>query len=166
MLAVGLVVIGILARIMMHSANFTPVLAIALFGGVYLNRRAALWLPVALMAVTDTVLGWHPLIPFTWGSMVLVALLGMSQRGRMRPSGVALSSVAAAVLFFVITNFGAWLLMYPRDLAGFVSCYLAAVPFFRQTLLSTVMYTAVLFVSYEWMARRVQSTRLAWVVEG
>jgi len=58
--------------------------------------------------------------------------------------GAALTS---SVLFFVLTNFGVWLVsdLYPRTAAGLVGCYIAAIPFFRNTLAGNAFYTLVLF---------------------
>ena len=66
-------------------------------------------------------------------------------------SGVAKTAagagLAASILFFVVTNFGVWALdsLYPRTLEGLVICYVAAIPFFANTLAGTLFYTAVLF---------------------
>jgi Family of unknown function (DUF6580) len=59
-------------------------------------------------------------------------------------------SVAGAVLFFVVSNLGVWALgiffpIYPMTLAGLLECYVAAIPFFWNTLLSDLLYAAVLF---------------------
>ena len=60
---------------------------------------------------------------------------------------IAGATVASAILFFAITNFGVWAIdhLYPRTLAGLASCYIAAIPFFRNTLLSGLFYSALLF---------------------
>ncbi|MBF0569726.1 MAG: hypothetical protein HQL18_03005, partial [Candidatus Omnitrophica bacterium] len=84
-LAMGLLVIGVLSRFLTHVPNFTPVLAIALFGGVYLRRSQALWLPLALMILSDLVIGLHSTIAFTWGSVLLVSLIGLWIRKSVTP---------------------------------------------------------------------------------
>ncbi len=164
MLALGLLLIGVAARLLPHAPNFSPVIAIALFGGVYLRRSQALWLPLFLMIVTDLGLGLHATVPFTWGSVLLISLIGLWARNRSSLKMIFASSVVSAFLFFVVTNFGAWLAYYPQTREGFVSCYMLAIPFFRMTLLSTLAYTAVMFGVYELVARRVRSTQLATVL--
>lgn len=164
MLAIGLLILGALARFIPHVPNFTPVIAIALFGGIYLSRRQSIILPLALLMATDLIIGWHDTIAFTWGSVLLIALYGAWLR-RHRSWGMILGgSVISALLFFVITNFGAWLALYPKTWAGLVECYTLAIPFFRMTLLSTVVYSVVLCGSYEWIASRVKDTRLETVL--
>jgi len=163
MLAIAIVVVGLISRVVLHIPNFTPVIALALFGGAALSRRNAVILPVVVMAVTDLVLGVHSTMPFTWGSMILIALLGVWLRERKTTTHVALASIASAVLFFIITNLGSWLAMslYPKTWAGLLECYIAAWPFFRNSLFSTLIFSVVLFGGYELLVARVKKTRWA-----
>lgn len=161
MLAFILMVVGILSRIIVHTPNFTPVIALALFGGFYLSRRHALIVPVALMVISDLVIGLHDLFVFTWGSVALIAVLGIWARRYKSPGMMLGSSIVSACLFFLVTNFGVWLLHYPLTLEGFVRCYTLAVPFFRSLFVSTLIYSAVFFGVYEFVAWRVRKTRFA-----
>jgi hypothetical protein len=166
MLAIGILIFGIVSRLIVHIPNFTPVMALALFGGVYLKKDQAVLLPVLLMAVTDLFLGLHGTMFFTWGSVALIAVLGLGLRKNKNAATIAGFSLASALLFFVVTNFGVWLVsgMYPRTLAGLMSCYILAIPFFRHTLFSTVIYAFVLFGGYEVVAAQLKKTRLAFVL--
>jgi hypothetical protein len=161
MLPIALIILGIVSRLVPHVWNFTPVLAVAFFSGAVLPRRYALGIPLAVLLITDAVLGWHSTMPFTWLSVVLIVFLGGLFRERRSAKGVALGSLAAAVLFFAVSNFGAWLALYPRTMAGFLECYAMAVPFFRNTLAGTLAYGLVLFGVYEVFARTLGSTRFA-----
>ncbi|MEW5894661.1 MAG: DUF6580 family putative transport protein [Candidatus Omnitrophota bacterium] len=163
MLAVALLVLGILSRFFIHAPNYTPVIALALFGGMYLRKEESLWMPLALMAISDLVLGLHQVMVFTWGSVLLISLLGMWQKEKKGVLPLAAKSLAAPVLFFILTNFGCWLVMYPLTFEGFIRCYVAAIPFFRNTLASTIIYSLVLFGAYELIALRVKGTRFAWL---
>lgn len=166
MLAILLLAFGVISRLIIHLPNFTPVIALALFGGVYLKKSQAIILPVLMMMVADLFLGLHDTILFTWGAVALVAVLGLWVCKNKSVVTLAGSSLLSAVLFFLITNFGVWLVsgMYAHTPAGLIECYIMAVPFFGPTLVSTVVYTAVLFGGYEWTAARLQKTRLAHIV--
>jgi hypothetical protein len=165
MLALSLVVIGILLRFAPHAPNFTPVAAIALFGGAYLNKKQALFVPLALMILSDIVLGMHNTVIFTWGGFALIALLGLTLTKKTSIARIGAMSLLSSLLFFVITNFGVWLMgWYPPTLAGLVKCYIMALPFLRDFTLSTLLYTAVFFGAFELIARRVKNTKLAKVV--
>lgn len=165
MLALALIVLGILTRFVPHAPNFNPVIAIALFGGYYLNRKYAVLVPLLLMVLSDIFLGLHNTMIFTWGSVVLISILGVTQKKNKSVLNVAGSSLASAVLFFVITNFGVWISgWYPYTSKGLADCFIMGIPFFRATLLSTVVYSAVMFGAYELIARRVKNTRFATVL--
>ena len=77
MMAFIMILIGITMRILPHPDNVTPVAAIALFAGTYLSKRYAVWVPLAIMVLSDLVIGLHGVVLYTWGSFVLVALIGM-----------------------------------------------------------------------------------------
>ena len=71
------------------------------------------------------------------------------------------SGIGSAVLFFILTNFGAWLTMYPPTLEGLKACYIAAIPFFRMNLVSTIVYCGLFYGIYELTARWVKGTKWA-----
>ena len=165
MLALALIVIGVISRIVMHSPNFTSVIAVALFSGVYLNKKYAIAVPLTLMILSDMIIGFHDTILFTWGSVALISLIGLAVKKNKRAGTIAIAGTVSSVLFFIITNFGAWLKpLYPHTWQGLTECYIAAIPFFRNIFLSTMLYSAILFGLYELIATRVKNTRLARVL--
>lgn len=165
MLAVALLILGILPRLVPHPHNFTPVIAVALFSGVYLNKKYAVIVPLALMIISDIVIGFHDTLIFTWGSVALISLIGLGIKKNKNLVSIAVAGVGSSVLFFVITNFGAWLSpLYPDTWPGLVECYTMAIPFFRNTFLSTMLYGALLFGLYELIAVRVKNTRFSTVL--
>ena len=116
------------------------------------------------MAVSDFMIGFHNIIFFTWGSVLLIAMIGLRLKERKKLSTVLGASLLSAVLFFVVTNFGSWLVMYPHTGNGLMQCYVAAIPFFRYTLFSTLGYGVVLFGLYEIIAAFVKNTRYAEIL--
>ena len=161
-LAIGLIVLGIASRLIPHPWNATPVMAIALFGGTYLSKRFAIVLPLAIVVISDAVIGFHNTILFTWGAFVLTGALAWWIRRRPDATRVITGAAAGSVLFFVITNFGVWVVgeLYPRTAAGLWECYVAAIPFFRNALLGDAVYTVALFggsalVSHLFMIRSI-----------
>jgi hypothetical protein len=146
-------------RLIPHPPNVTPIAAVALFGGVYFtNKKTALLVPMVAMYLSDLVLGFffyyfgwfHGLMPFVYTSFVVTVCLGFLVRRRLTPLTVGGAALIGSVLFFIVTNFGVWLVnnLYPKTLAGLLSCYLAAIPFFRNTLAGDAVYTLVLFGSF------------------
>lgn len=160
MLPCLLVVLGIVARFVPHLPNMTPVGAAVLFGGAYLGKRYALLVPLAILLATDLVIGLHATIPFTWGSFLLIGLLGLWLRDRKRPLPIIGAAAAGSTLFFLVTNFGVWAVsgMYPKDLGGLLTAYVAALPFYGNMLVGDLLYVGALFGGYEairvWLAQR------------
>lgn len=115
-----------------------------------LGWRLALWLPLAVMVVSDLIIGTHDTMPFTWGAFMLITLLGMSLRDVRNRWRVPLGALGSATIFFVISNFGVWLegKMYAPTLAGLQECFVAALPFFRTTLLSDLAFSVLFFGAF------------------
>ena len=164
----GMIVLAALSRLLPHPPNFSPVEAIALFGGAYFaSRWAAVWVPLAAMFVSDLALGvmnggiyWSYFLSagylLVYACIALSAVLGFGLRGRANVARVGAYSLLGSVLFFAVTNFGAWLgsPMYPQTGAGLAAAYVAGIPFFQWTLLGTLFYSALLFGSFAWLRSR------------
>lgn len=143
LIAVSLIGFGVLLRLMPHPANFVPIGAIALLGGAILRGKWALIIPVAAMVVSDLVLGLHDVILFTWGAFALIAFLSSRLLAkRLSFESVFFGSLISATLFFLISNFGVWLVTdyYPSNAAGLYDSYVRGLPFFRNTLLGDIVY--------------------------
>jgi len=150
LLAVLLVAFAALSRFIPHPANFTPIAAMALFGGVYFGKRYAFVIALAAMLVSDYFIGFHNLLPYVYGSFILTGLIGIWLKGHKSIGWIVGASLSSSVLFYVITNFGVWMTGgYPPTTAGLAECYIAAIPFFRNTLLGDLVYVGVLFGLYE-----------------
>lgn len=165
MLALSLIIIGILLRFAPHAPNFTPVAAIALFGGAYLGKKQAIIVPLVLMAVSDLFIGVHNVVFFTWGAFALTGLIGIWLRKHKNVYGVVGASLASSLLFYVVSNFGVWLMgWYSHTFQGLVNCYVLALPFLRNFTVATLLYSALFIVAYEVIARLVKGTKLAKVL--
>ena len=161
MLILALFVLGITARLMPHIPNFAPIVAIALFSGAFLKKKYGIWLTLALYIITDLIIGMHDVILFTWSSIILISLIGAGLKKKRLPNMIGYT-LLSSVLFFVISNFGVWLVgWYPPTLAGLTQCYVNAIPFFRSALLANLIYAVVLFKAYEFLAYRLKSKNLS-----
>lgn len=164
MLALVIISFGILSRVAVHIPNFSPVLSLAFLGGMYLKGRQAVWVPLALMVVSDAIIGFYPLMWVTWGSILMISVLGIWLKERKSLATVLGGSVLSALIFFVVTNFASWLTLYPHTMGGLQQCYILAIPFFRSTFASTIVYSLVFYVAYEWVVSRAKGTTLAHLV--
>lgn len=151
-----------LLRLVPHPPNFTPIAAMALFGGAYFGRRAlAFAAPLGALLLSDAVIGFHSGMPFVYGCVALIVLVGWGVRARMTPLRIGAAAVLSSVLFFAVTNFGVWLSsgMYALTLSGLAACYVAAIPFFQNTLAGDLIFSAILFGGFTMLERRVPLLR-------
>jgi hypothetical protein len=157
-LALGLLVLGVLARVAPHPPNFAPVGSLSLFAGARLRGWMAYLLPLLLMAVTDPLVGGYSVAtPFVYFSFLLSVWIGTRLRASQSVARVGAAALIASAQFFVISNFGMWLgtAMYPHTMAGLAACYVNAIPFYGPTLAADVLYTGVLFGLHAWLSRMV-----------
>jgi hypothetical protein len=103
------------------------------------------------MMLSDLVLGYHSTFLAVYISFALIVAIGFSLQKKRTVSRVLAASVSSSVLFFVITNFAFWFtgVLYPMSLAGLGACYVAAIPFFQNTLIGDLVYTGVFFGAFE-----------------
>jgi hypothetical protein len=149
-IALALVAFGVIMRLLPHPANLAPVGAIALFAGAVLPRKLAWWLPLGIMIISDLILGTYGGVLFTWAGFLLVTLFGMTLRNTNNWLRVPLGALGSSVIFFTVSNFGAWLQgqMYDHTWAGLALCYEMALPFFRNTFTGDLIYSGLLFGVY------------------
>jgi hypothetical protein len=165
-LAFGLVGLDVVARLLPHAPNFTPIAASALFAGAVLGRPLALAVPLAAMALSDLFLGfydWRVMI-FVYAGLTMPAAIGVLTRRSCNPIRLLPLAAASSVVFFVTSNFAVWMFsgIYARDVGGLVKCYIAALPFFQNTLMGDLFWTTVLFGGF-WLARLALNGRRAQV---
>ena len=153
MLAYAFVVLAIAVRFMPHPWMFTPLTASLLYFGARGPRRF-LWAPIVMLAASDVVLTkyfWH--YRFTWDQLVIwawyvaVLMLGTKLRDSKKPLWIMASALGSSVAFYLVSNFAVWAAynMYPKTLAGLMTCYTLAIPFFRPSLIGDLLFTAALF---------------------
>lgn len=156
--AVGLVLIAIASRVVFNHFqvfNFSMVMSAALFGGAYLTSRALKFtVPVAAMLVTDMIIGvYNPGIMLSvYGAFLLTVFLG-DRFATNSLRGYAGSVMGGSLAFFVITNLAVFAFgdgtMYQHTFAGLVECFAQAIPFYRNTLMSDLLFSTVFFGGYE-----------------
>ncbi len=158
-LAIGLTILGMLARLVPHAPNFTPVGGVSLFAGGRLSGWKAYLLPLVLMLVTDPLVGGYSFAtPFVYASFLIYVWIGSRLRATQSPLAIGAAATVGSLQFFVITNFGVWLsstATYAHTAAGLMACYVAAIPFYGRTLVADLFYSAALYGAYALLSRRV-----------
>lgn len=165
-----LILSGALLRLAPHPWNFTPIGAIALFGGATL-RRSSLAFTISLMALLISDVGamlggansFHQLTPVIYLCFILTTVIGRRLRTRYHSAAaVSFAAFGSSFLFFIVTNFFVWLTpgMYEPTLGGLALCYARGIPFYGNQLAGDLFYSAILFGGLVWAERRVPVFRV------
>ena len=165
-----LIVFVAASRFLPHPPNVACIGALGLFAGCYLTGKRAYLVPLGAMLVSD-VIGHFGAVPgmgfynplsmlmvyFAVASAIPVGRWMARNRSLLRFPG---GSLAASTLFFLISNFGVWLgPWYPTTGGGLLACYTSAIPFFGYTIVGDLLFTTVLFGSWELSRRTIMKPR-------
>ena len=153
LLIISLIIIAAGLRFIPHAPNFVPIGALALFSGATLKKHWSYILPISAMLFSDLIIGFYtlPIMAAVYISFIIMVFLGSLARKNRQIGRLAILTLTGSITFFLATNFAVWAFtpMYTQDLSGLINCYTAALPFFRNTILSDLFYVGALFGSYE-----------------
>lgn len=150
------ILIAAMSRLFPHIPNFTPIAAMALFGGVYFaDKRLAFIIPLIAMFLSDIAIelffgwGFHNTMVYVYAGFILTSIIGIIVRRNVTILSVGTGSIISSVLFFIITNFGVWAASgFQMGIAGLNTTYLMGIPFFAPTLLGDLFFNAILFGAF------------------
>jgi hypothetical protein len=181
MLLIFIVVVGML-RIMNAAeltawSNFTPIGAMALFGGAYFNRRwKSFAFPLLTLFLGDIFI--HTVIydgnyegrPLIYLAFSMIVFIGIVFIRKVKATNIAIASLLSTVSFWLIADFAVWLgggtdirtqLPLSRDLNGLLQCYWQGFPYMLNFLLGTLFYSAIMFGAFEWMQKKYPALQAA-----
>ncbi len=149
-----IIFIGILGRLIPHAPNMAPIAALALFGGAYLPKKFAFF-PLIALFISDYFIGFYGTsMIYVYLSFGLVGLIGIWLKEHKSMKNIFGATLITSTIFYLITNFGVWVdpqSSYSKDFIGLMQSYYYAIPFFRNTILGDLSYTALFFGSYEFI---------------
>ena len=146
---IGLILILAIARLIPHPPNFTPIIAAAIMSGVFFkNIYLSLGILLISMLLADAFIGFYSNILFVYSSLFLITFIFYKISKKINFKNLLIYSFGSSIIFFIISNFGVWVLgnpavndiPYEKTLEGLIQCYILAIPFFPNTLLSTVIF--------------------------
>ena len=151
------------SRLLPHIPNFTPIAAMALFGGVYFSdKRLAFIIPLLAMFISDVALelitgwGFHNTIVYVYVAFILTSIIGLYVKRNTTASSILGASVLSSLLFFIITNFGVWAATgMLGGAAGLGATYALGIPFFAPTVLGDLFFNALLFGAFFFAQKRI-----------
>jgi len=146
-----------LFRLLPHWPNVSPVAAMALFGGAYFaDKRLAFIVPFVALFLSDLVLGLHNSMIFVYAGFALTVAIGFMLKNKITFTNTSFAVVASSVLFFLLTNFGAWMTsaLYAKTAEGLMQAFIAGIPFFQNSLMGNLVYAAVIFGGYHLLRKK------------
>jgi hypothetical protein len=132
-----LIGIAILSRLIPHPPNFTPITAIALFSTIHFKNKILTYLiPIIGLFISDLILGLSMVNLFVYLSFIVITFIGFKFQ-KINNYSILLSSTT----FFIVSNFGVWILGYPKSIEGLILCFYMALPFFIYTIMGDLFYS-------------------------
>ena len=151
----------ILSRLIPHPPNFTPLLAGAVFLPFLLKDKTLIVaLPLVCLFISDLIIGFHNVMLWTYGAFFIIGITVINFSKLNLKSLLGLS-LAGPTFFYLITNFGVWLSSstYAKDVYGLLECYVLALPFYGNSLFSTLLFS-LLFLATRNLVLRKNSSQL------
>ena len=146
---ISLILILAFARLIPHPPNFTPIIAVALISGYFFkNINLSLLILLVAMLLSDLFIGFYENMIFVYASLLLITFVFHKISKKINFKNLFIYCFAGSLIFFIVSNFGVWVLgspgvldvAYERNLSGLVECYILAIPFFGNTFLSTLIF--------------------------
>ena len=138
----------VLSRMITDIPNFTATIALVIFTGYLIqNRLLSILIVLTSQVVSDLYLGIYSSMIFVYAAYASIVLLSPIIMNKINTKSVVLSSIISPSIFFIISNFGVWLTgsIYTFNLSGLITCYIAGIPFFDESLISTVLFALTIF---------------------
>ena len=148
---IGLILILALSRLMPHPDNFTPIIALAIMSSYFFrNVNFSYVVMLFSMLLADFFIGFYSYMLFVYVSLFLIVLIFFKISKKMNYKNLFIFSFFGSVIFFLISNFGVWLVgnLYERNINGLIECYFMAIPFFRNTIISTLIFSYSSLIIY------------------
>jgi hypothetical protein len=131
-----IIIFGVICRLIPHPPNFSPITAIALFGGLnFSDKRIAFSIPLIVLFLSDLILGISVINLFVYIGFLTIVFLGTKIKS-IKFGNIILSSF----IFFLISNFGVWIIGYPKNIEGLILCYTMAIPFFGYSIAGDLFF--------------------------
>ena len=153
-ISIGIFLALAASRFIPHPPNFTPIITAAIFSGyLFKNLNLSIIILGTSMILTDILIGTHSTILFVYIPLFLVCFLSNKILNFLNFKNIFFFSLGGSILFFIISNFGVWFAgeLYVKNFEGLVACYYMAIPFFKNTLISTLLfsYLSLIVINYK-----------------
>ena len=141
-----ILLILITARLMPHPPNFSPIIATAIMGPLFFKDRIiGIFVPILALSISDIFLGFHIYQFVVYSSIIIISVFAPMALNNKK---IFITAFIASLWFFISTNFAVWLAWdyYPKTATGLIECYTLAIPFFQNTIISTLLFTITILL--------------------
>lgn len=148
---ISLILILTFSRLIPHPPNFTPIIAMAIMSGYFFrNIYLSLFVMLFSMLLADVFIGFYYNMIFVYLTLFLITFIFFNISNKINSKNLLICSLTGSLIFFIFSNFGVWFLgsLYEKSLTGLVECYILAIPFFLNTLLSTIFFSYSSFIFF------------------
>jgi hypothetical protein len=143
-ISIGVILLLATSRIIPHPPNFTPIIAMSIMSGYFFKNYGVSFTVVLIsMLLADVFIGFYQNMFFVYFSLFLITFFSFKITKKINIKSLFFIGLGSSLLFYLISNFGVWMMgsLYSKNINGLIECYIAAIPFFRNTLLSTIAYS-------------------------
>jgi hypothetical protein len=162
-------------------SNFTPIGAMGLFGGAYFNKPwKAFAFPLLTLLASDLIIqafvydGRYGILYGSWywvyGGFCIIVLFGKWLLQKVTVKNVLITSILATLTYWLIVDFGVFLFgctniatgqKMDHSFSSLLACYAQGLPYMKNFLAGTLVYSGILFGAFEWMKKKQTSIQLS-----
>jgi hypothetical protein len=162
-------------------SNFTPLGAMGLFGGAYISSRwKAYGFPIVTLFISDLAIntfvyqGKYGLLHSSWyyvyGGFALIVFMGRYFLQKIHFIRLTTTGIGATLLYWLVVDFGVFVAgctnistgqVMDHSLGSLLTCYAQGIPFVKNFLISTILYSFLMFGAFEWLQSRVPMLKVA-----
>ena len=163
--SIFLIFVLVFSRLIPHPANFTPVIAVAILSGfLFRNIYLSLFILTLSMFLSDFFIIFYKHMIFVYLSLFFICYISHKKFKKINFKNIFIFSLVGSILFFIVSNFGVWLLgnLYEKNISGLINCYILAIPFYKNTLISTLIfcYIAVFALKFKKNSEPIIDTKI------
>jgi len=140
------------SRLLPHPPNFTPIISIAILCPIFFKKDfVSIGVIILGMFVTDLFLGFYSSMTITYLTLIIIFYFNKVFFKIINFKRIILTSFLSSLIFFIITNFNVWLFgnLYSKNFEGLINCYIMAIPFFHNTLISTTLFSLLAYFGFQ-----------------
>ena len=148
--SISLILVLVFSRLIPHPPNFTPIISVALMSGFLFKKiNVSFLILLTTMLISDFFIGFYENMIFVYLSLAIITYASYQIALKINFINLFLFSTLSALIFYFISNFGVWLQgnLYEKNIAGLIECYILAIPFFKNTLISTIFFAYIAYCS-------------------